>query len=157
VGAFSPDRPDGVLNDESVTQELDAARFVADYQRIRDMDDSPALGRLWDPDGTLHHPNLSRPIRGAQLPAFNDYTLSRLPDLCWALDDWATRGNVVYLEWTCRATVSGNRVVWSGVDRIEFHRGLITKEIVYCDTMPLLEAREPSMRRPALIDADHLG
>lgn len=135
----------------------DAAAFVAAFQRIRDTNDSAALGRLWHPDGTMTHPNLSRPIRGTQMPAWNDHTLGRLPDLRWELADWAARDDVVYIEWICRATVDDAEVAWGGVDRFVLREGRIAEEIVYCDTMPLLAARDPALRRPAAIDADRLA
>jgi ketosteroid isomerase-like protein len=141
----------------AMTSMEEAAVFVAAFQKIRDTNDSAALGRLWHPDGTLTHPNLSHPISGTQLPAFNDRTLERLPDLRWELVDWATRGDVVYLEWTCSATVNGVEVLWGGVDRVVLRAGRIAEEVVYCDTMPLLAARDPALRRPASIDADLLA
>ncbi|MBV9847160.1 MAG: nuclear transport factor 2 family protein [Kutzneria sp.] len=137
--------------------EKDTAAWIAAYEQVRRSNDSAALGRMWAPDGTLHHPDLSRPIPGSQLPAYNDDILRRLPDITWELLRWASRDDIVYLEWTCRATISGTPLVWSGVDRMVIHDGLITEEVVYYDTVPLWITRDPLMRRAARVDADLLG
>jgi ketosteroid isomerase-like protein len=136
-----------------VDAATDAATFVAAYVRVRQGQDSRALGELWHPDGVLRHPTLSRPVKGSRLAAYDDYTKKRLPGLTWELLDWAARGAVLYLEWRCRARSGSGALVFDGVDRIVLRGGRIIEEIVYCDTHPLWEARDESMRRPALIDA----
>jgi ketosteroid isomerase-like protein len=127
--------------------------FIAGYERVRHAGDSDALGRLWHPDGWLHHPSLGRRVRGSQLSAFDELVRERLPDLSWELSNWAAHGDVVYLEWTCRAGVAGRPVAWSGVDRITMRGEKIAEQVVYCDTMPLWAAVDRSLARAALLDA----
>ncbi len=136
------------------TQEI--AAFVEEYVEARGETDPSHLGRLWHADGRLVHPLLTAPIAGALVPAFATYVNTARPDFQWRLDDWAARGETLFLEWTTTMAVDGATVSTSGVDRMLLREGRIAEEVVYCDTLPTWSAIDPSMRRPGLIDASAL-
>jgi hypothetical protein len=145
-----------VVTDAGTMTTSDVRQFVASYQEAWRTRDGEAFRRLWQPTGTLHHPNLSDVIVGAQVPAMNELLKQLLPDLSWDLLDWAARDATVFLEWRCRATVNDSPLEWRGVDRMVRGDERIHDEVVYCDTMPIWGAVDPTMRRPALIDASTL-
>lgn len=111
---------------------------------------------LWHPDGVLDHPTLSKPIAGRYVPTLNEYNRALLPDLEWRCLNWAGREETVFIEWECAATLNGEKLYWRGVDKFELRDQKIQKETVYSDTMPLWRAVDPSLGRPALVDADQL-
>ena len=134
----------------------DVDTFAHRYRAARQSRTGAALAPLWWPDGRLHHPTLNRPLPGYLVPAYTDYTLTRLPDLDWTSGRWAGTRNTVFLEWTCAATIGDKLVTWSGVDLFILRDGRIDEEMVYHDTMPLWAARDPAMRRDAMIDPDQI-
>lgn len=62
------------------------------------------------------------------------------PDYEVTVDDWAARGNVVYLCLTHATTVSGRRLSWEGIDRVTLADGLVRERVAYFDPTPLLPA-----------------
>jgi hypothetical protein len=103
------------------------------------------MASLWHPDGTLRHPALDAPIDGVTVPINNDNTKALIPDLEWRLRNWASRENVVFLEWVCRGTVNGTHLEWEGVDRMILRGDRIAEEVVFFDTHPFRRALDPSL------------
>ena len=62
------------------------------------------------------------------------------PDYQVAVDDWATRGDVVYIWLTHSVTIGRRRVSYQGVDRIVLEDGLIRERIAVFDSIEILPA-----------------
>lgn len=112
--------------------------------------DGDAFLALWHPDGTLHYPFTNRLIKGNELGRLNQVQKEALPDLVWQLLDWASRGDVVIVEWQCSRYISGKRFDWRGVDKLRLKDGKIIEERVYVDTAPLRAAPSGAVLEPLM-------
>ena len=110
--------------------------------------DGQAFMALWHPEGKLHYPFASRIIKGSEIGKLNDLTKANAPDLTWKLIDWASRGDVVVIEWESSNRYGEHVVTWRGVDKLTLRDGKVIEEIVYADTAPL-----QAMRRGEKFDA----
>ncbi len=63
--------------------------------------------------------------------------LQRIPDLKLEVIRWAPTGDVVFVEWKARATVGGQLVSWTGVDRFRLSGDLQIEGQAYWDTLGL--------------------
>ncbi len=133
-----------------------AERFVRAFESAWKHRSSDAFRDLWHPNGVLLHPTLSGPLPGSRLAALNAHNLALLPDLTWSLLCWASSGDTVFLEWECKATVGGRPLQWRGVDKVTLVGDKIAEEVVYCDTLPLRAALDPTVDRGALVDVETL-
>ena len=97
---------------------------------------------LWHPDGKLHYPFADRVIQGGEIGTLNDLTNANAPHLTWTLLDWATRGDVIVVEWRSTNKYGEHVVAWSGVDKLTLRDGRIIEEIVYVDTAPMQAMRQ---------------
>ena len=135
---------------------MDAEKFVREFQAAWASRSPEAFQQLWHADGVLEHPTVSKPVPGRLVPALLQQWGAVLPDLEWTLVSWAASGNTVFIEWECSAHFSGTPFTWRGVDKITLRDGRIRREVVYSDNLYLWEALDPSMKRPALVNADDL-
>jgi len=62
--------------------------------------------------------------------------------------DWASRGDVVIVEWQTSRIVDGKRFDWRGVDKFRIREGKVIEERVYCDTAPLRALRTGETLEP---------
>jgi hypothetical protein len=60
------------------------------------------------------------------------------PDYLVTVDDWAARGDVVWIGVTHHATVGRRRASWCGVDRIVLEDGLLRERVAYFDSLETL-------------------
>ena len=134
------------MSPESV--ELFVSRFVGAWARP----DSAGFAELWRDDGVFVHPTLASPLNGSAVPRWSEGIKAALHDFTFQAEEWASRGNLVFLQWTSTATVGGRSLRWSGVDRFRLRDGRIAEEVVYFDTLQIWAALDPAMARPALID-----
>ena len=65
--------------------------------------------------------------------------LRQLPDLRIAVERWAPTGDAVMIEWKATATVAGQPLSWSGVDRFNVRGDRMYEAMVYWDTRGLAE------------------
>lgn len=63
--------------------------------------------------------------------------LDRLPDLRLHVVRWAPTGDAVIIEWQATATVAGQSLIWTGVDRFNLRDGLMYEGRAYWDTRGL--------------------
>ena len=124
------------------------SQFVAAWARP----DSGGFAELWIKDGIFIHPTVAKPLRGSAVPRWSERIKRSLSDFTFRADEWASRGNLVFLQWTSTATVGDRNLQWSGVDRFRLRDWRISEEVVYFDTLPVWAAVDPTMVRPALID-----
>jgi hypothetical protein len=135
---------------------MEAEKFVREFQAAWATRSPDAFQHLWCTDGVLDHPTVSRPIPSRLTPALRREWYKLLPDLEWTLLSWGALGNTVFIEWESSAHLNGAPLLWRGIDKMTLRDGRIEREVVYSDNLYLWKALDPSMERPALIDADHL-
>jgi ketosteroid isomerase-like protein len=125
--------------------------FVTRFAAAWAARDGKAFLDLWHPEGSLHTPMVGRTVKGSELDRLLEVQTAAAPDFVWQLLDWASRGEVLIVEWQTTRTVDGKRFSWRGVDKFRLAAGKIIEEVVYCDTAPLRalhsgEALEPITR-----------
>jgi ketosteroid isomerase-like protein len=96
----------------------------------------------------LHTPMVGRTVKGSELNRLLEVQTAAAPDFVWQLLDWASRGDVVIIEWQTTRIVNGARFDWRGVDKFRITDGKIIEEVVYCDTAPLRALRTGEALEP---------
>ena len=91
-------------------------------------------------------------FRGSAVPRWSERVKRALRDFTFRADEWASRENLVFLQWKSTATIGDQNLRWSGVDRFRLRDWRISEEVVYFDTLPVWAAVDQTMVRPALID-----
>jgi len=111
------------------------ARFAARWDRPRADD----LEDLMHPDTCNLIPPMKTPADRAGVIAHFRGVLQQLPDLRIAVERWAPTGDAVLIEWRATATVAGQALSWSGVDRFCVRGDRMYEANVYWDTRGLAE------------------
>jgi hypothetical protein len=62
------------------------------------------------------------------------------PDYLVTVDDWASRGDAVFIWITHSATIGGRRRSWQGCDRIVLEDGLIRERVAVLDSAETIPA-----------------
>jgi ketosteroid isomerase-like protein len=111
------------------------ARFASRWDRPRAED----LEELMHPDTRNLIPPMTVPADRAGVIAHFKGVLQQLPDLRIEVERWAPSGDAVMIEWRATATVAGQPLGWSGVDRFCVRGDRMYEANVYWDTRGLGE------------------
>ena len=111
------------------------ARFATRWDRPRAED----LEELMHPDTRNLVPPMKVPADRAGVIEHFRQVLRQLPDLRIAVERWAPTGDAVMVEWLATATVAGQALSWTGVDRFCVRGDRIYEGKVYWDTRGLAE------------------
>jgi ketosteroid isomerase-like protein len=130
--------------------DSDVQAFVTRFAAAWAASDGAAFLALWHPDGQLHSPLYERPVAGKELGGLTELIRETAPDHVWQLLDWASRGEVVVIEWQATRTAGGKRFDWRGVDKLRLRDGRIVEETVYMDTAALRAARGIAWPQPLI-------
>jgi ketosteroid isomerase-like protein len=122
--------------------------FVTRFAAAWAARDGQAFLDLWHPEGSLHTPMVGRTVKGSELDRLLEVQTAAAPDFVWQLLDWASRGEVLIVEWQTTRIVDGKRFSWRGVDKFRLKAGKIIEEVVYCDTAPLRALRTGEALEP---------
>lgn len=128
-----------------------AEAFVSEFEAAWARPDSAGFAELWLDDGVFIHPTVGSPLRGSEVPAWSERIKAATPDFTFRADEWASRGDLLMLQWTGTGTINGRLLRYSGVDRFRLGDWRISEEVVL-DTLPIWVALDPTMARPALVD-----
>lgn len=111
--------------------------FVDRFQSAWASSDPDQLAALLADDVVLIQPVM--PVSVGKAAAREGFArlLRMIPDLHVVVHEWATRNDVVLIEFTLTGTFGGREVAWPAVDRIRLRDGLIVERISYFDSMPL--------------------
>ena len=134
------------VSERSGPAGAEAADFVARFTETW-ADPSPErLNALLHPQGRLVQP-LSKPLVGhdEHLAAWKRL-FAQFPDLRAEVHDWAGSGELVFIEFTLKATIGGRPYSWPCTDRIRLEDGLVKERIAYFDPLPLVAT---VLRRPS--------
>jgi ketosteroid isomerase-like protein len=122
--------------------------FVTRFAAAWAARDGKAFLDLWHPEGALHTPMVGRMVKGSELDRLLEVQTAAAPDFVWQLLDWASRGEVLIVEWQTTRIVDGKRFSWRGVDKFRLSAGKIIEEVVYRDTAPLRALRTGEALEP---------
>lgn len=125
----------------------DAERFVETFSRVWASPEPDEFQALWAEEGTLLHPGMEAPIAHHEIPDYVRRIKSASPDISLAVDRWAARDDFVLIEWTITASLRGEPVSWSGVDRFTLKGDRAIEGIAYFDSLPLWARVDPSIAR----------
>ena len=121
--------------------DAEVSDFVARFAAAWAARDGQAFLDLWHPEGLLNTPMVGRTVKGNELDRLLAVQTAAAPDFVWQLLDWASRGDVVIIEWQTTRIFNGSRFSWRGVDKFRIREGKIAGDVVYCDTAPLRALR----------------
>ncbi|MBO0848134.1 MAG: nuclear transport factor 2 family protein, partial [Pseudonocardia sp.] len=96
--------------------------------RFRVFGATPSVARyldLFDPDGTVQHPGMPHPLRGAAIGEFIEGALAAIPDFTLTPLRWCARDDLLFVEARCTGTVGERRVVWPALYRLITRAGRV--------------------------------
>jgi predicted SnoaL-like aldol condensation-catalyzing enzyme len=111
------------------------ARFAACWDRPSAAD----LGALMHADTRNQIPPMKAPADRAGVIAHFTGVLQQLPDLRVEVERWAPTGDAVMIEWRATATLAGQPLSWTGVDRFCVRGDRMYEALVWWDTRDLAE------------------
>ncbi|QNI36031.1 nuclear transport factor 2 family protein [Edaphobacter albus] len=131
-------------SDEQLAAARDiVARFAARWNRP----DADALRDLMHPDTRNLIPPMTVPADREGVVEHFRGILQTLPDLRLDVVRWAPTGDTVMVEWKAEATVAGQHLAWTGVDRFNIRGDKMYEACVYWDTRDLAERMAAAVQR----------
>ncbi len=115
-------------------QLADAHALVERFAAMWAKPDLGSMERLMHADTRNLIPPMTQPADRAGVLAHFSEVLRQLPDLWIEVIRWAPTGDTVMLEWCARATVAGQALSWTGVDRFRIRGERMYEAHVYWDT-----------------------
>ncbi len=131
----------------------DAERFVEVFTERWSHPDPEQLADVQHPDGRLRHPGMDRFIGHDEIPAYLRRLLSVSPVIKLVPIRWASKGDIVFIEWQMSGTFSGQQLQWDGATRFTLRGDRAVEGVGYFDTFPLLEQLDPSLKEKNLLAA----
>jgi ketosteroid isomerase-like protein len=133
-----------------IMTDADVEAFVLKFAAAWAARDGDQFLALWHPDGILRTPFVGRPIAGSELGKLTEVQAQKSGTV-WQLIDWASRGDVVVVEWQNSGFAGGKRYDFRGVDKFRLRDGKIVEEVVYADTAPLRAALSGQTLEPMMM------
>ena len=90
------------------------------------------------PDAYLEQPTLPPATGLVEIEERFRELFALFPDYLVTVDDWAERGDVVWIGVTHSTTVGRRTASWRGVDRIVLEDGLLRERVAFFDSMATL-------------------
>jgi ketosteroid isomerase-like protein len=134
-------RPDAVPGGDAVAEEwvrgfAEGWRAPTDAESFADHFDA-----LMTADVRLIQPQMPSSVgRRAFREQFARPVFALIPDLHATVHNWATRDDVVLIEFTLSGTLGGRPVSWHCVDSVTLRDGIAMERRAYFDPTPLLRA-----------------
>lgn len=130
----------------------DAERFMQRYLEVWPSFDAERLEEAIDPESTIHHSGMEKPIRGADEPDYVRAIKALMPDISLEVANWAARGNVVFIEYEMSGTLAGRPLTWTGIGRFELRGERAIDVIGRWDNLDLLAQIDPTARTTAFAE-----
>ncbi|MFG2195924.1 nuclear transport factor 2 family protein [Streptomyces sp. NPDC048639] len=127
-------------------------RFLEHFTEIWARPKAERFPELYHEDATLLHPGMPRPLTRSEVADYMTTVLAGAPDIHLTPNDWASRGDVLYIDSTVHATVAGQATSWPVVDKIVLRGDKAAYIQAYFDSHPLWVAIEPSMARSSELE-----
>ena len=90
------------------------------------------------PEARLVQPTLPPASGWPEVEARFRELFALFPDYQVTVDDWAARGEVIWIGLTHRTTIGRRVATWRGVDRIVLSEGLLRERVAYFDSLATL-------------------
>ena len=132
-------------NAESPVSGISPAEFLEQYARLWQDPQPRQFAAFYHPHGRMLNPDVSRPLRKAEIPGYYAFLLSSIPDLRLERLAWAGDQHVLYVEWHGSGAFIGKPCQINVVDRFEFLDGRVIYGQAYFDTVVLLSLLDPSI------------
>ncbi|MER9934105.1 nuclear transport factor 2 family protein [Mesorhizobium sp. M0088] len=124
----------------------DAYAAVDRFSAVWAKPDLEGIRSLMHEDTRNPIPPMTEPAGREGVVAHFAEVLARLPDLTVSVIRWAPTGDSVLVEWRANATVAGQPVSWTGVDRFGVRGERMYEARVYWDTRQVAEMIASIMR-----------
>lgn len=131
----------------------DAERFLQRYMEVWPSFDADRLEHAVDPEATIHHSGMERPIRGTEEPDYVRAIRSLMPDIGLEVANWAANGDVVFIEYEMAGTLAGRRLEWTGIGRFKLRGERAIDAIGRWDNLELLSHIDPDVSVTAFAEA----
>lgn len=115
-----------------------AERFMERYMEVWPSFDADRLEAAVNPEATIHHSGMMRPIRGAEEPDYVRTIKALMPDISLEVANWAASGGVVFVEYEMSGTLAGRSLRWTGIGRFKLDGERLIDAIGRWDNLDLL-------------------
>lgn len=129
-----------------------AERFMQRYLEVWPSFDAGRLDLAIDPEATIHHSGMERPIRGVEEPDYVRAIKALMPDIGLEVANWAANGDVVFIEYEMRGTLAGRSLSWTGIGRFKLRGARAIDAIGRWDNLDLLARIDPSVSATAFAE-----
>jgi hypothetical protein len=130
----------------------DAERFMEHYMEVWPSFDADRLDVAVDPEATIHHSGMARPIRGREEPDYVRAIRALMPDISLEVANWAASGDVVFIEYEMSGTLAGQPLSWTGIGRFKLRGERAIDAIGRWDNLDLLARIDPSVSATAFAE-----
>lgn len=124
-----------------------AANLVTRFAQRWDKPDADSLRDLMHPDTQNLIPPMTAPADREGVVEHFRQILKQLPDMRLDVVRWAPTGDTVMVEWAATATVAGEPLRWTGVDRFRIRGERMAEAHVYWDTRRLAEQMAAAIQK----------
>jgi SnoaL-like protein len=130
----------------------DGERFMQRYMEVWPSFDADRLDVAIDPEATIHHSGMERPIRGDEEPDYVRAIKSLMPDISLEVANWAANGDVVFVEYEMSGTLAGRSLSWTGIGRFKLRGERAIDVIGRWDNLELLARIDPAVSATAFAE-----
>lgn len=133
----------------------DAERFMQHYLEVWPSFDADLLeeAKAVDPEATIHHSGMERPIKAAEEPDYVRAIKALMPDIRLEVANWAARDDVVFVEYEMSATLAGRPLNWTGIGRFKLRGERTVDAIGRWDNLELLAQIDPTVSPTGFAEA----
>ena len=129
-----------------------AERFMKHYMEVWPSFDADRLEEAVDPEATIHHSGMEKPIRGREEPDYVRAIKALMPDIRLEVANWAANGNVVFVEYEMSGTLAGQALRWTGIGRFRLDGERAIDAIGRWDNLDLLAQIDPNVSATAFAE-----
>ncbi|HEX5609807.1 MAG TPA: nuclear transport factor 2 family protein [Solirubrobacterales bacterium] len=130
----------------------DVEQFMQRYLEVWPTFDADRLEATTDPELTVHHSGMERPISGAEEADYVRATKALMPDISLEVANWAANGDVVFIEYEISATLAGRPLSWTGIGRFKLCGSQAIDAIGRWDNLALLSQIDPRVSATAFAE-----
>lgn len=127
-------------------------RFMQHYMEVWPSFDADRLAEAVDPESTIHHSGMERPIRGTEEPDYVRAIKALMPDIKLEVANWAANGDVVFIEYEMTGTLAGQTLNWTGIGRFKLRGERAIDAIGRWDNLDLLAQIDPNITATAFAE-----
>jgi SnoaL-like domain len=130
-----------------------AELFMQRYMEVWPSFDAERLKVAIDPEATIHHSGMEQSIRGTEEPDYVRAIKALMPDISLTVANWASNGDVVFVEYEMSGTLAGRSLSWTGIGRFKLRGERAIDAIGRWDNLDLLAQIDPTVSPTAFAEA----